>query len=197
MAEKTVNGLSVGFRPLPDSTPDGPRLFEHFRDLQGAVRLPDFAASVRGLGFAADHLPSRAFQGTPMRHRGVHVGNFYLEKEGGEEFTGEDEELLLSTTARMGIRWQRTCALRDPVSRPTVAFPEPPTFRSNTSDLARVQFAQTPHSLGYRPAAPVSSSPCQHRMSEIQGDTSRVVRLVAEDAIDEPLILFRSNPLIR
>ena len=31
-----------------------------------------------------------------MRHRGVHVGNFYLvEKEGGEEFTGEDEELLL------------------------------------------------------------------------------------------------------
>ncbi len=31
-----------------------------------------------------------------MRHRGVHVGNFYLvEKEGGEPFTDEDEEILV------------------------------------------------------------------------------------------------------
>ena len=31
-----------------------------------------------------------------MRHRGVHVGNFYLvEKEGGEAFTDEDEEILV------------------------------------------------------------------------------------------------------
>ena len=31
-----------------------------------------------------------------MRHRGRHVGNFHLvEKEGGEEFTGEDEEVLV------------------------------------------------------------------------------------------------------
>ena len=31
-----------------------------------------------------------------MRHLGVHVGNFYLvEKEGGEAFTDEDEEILV------------------------------------------------------------------------------------------------------
>ena len=31
-----------------------------------------------------------------MRHRGVHVGNFYLvEKDGGEAFTDEDEEILV------------------------------------------------------------------------------------------------------
>ena len=31
-----------------------------------------------------------------MRHRGVHVGNFYLvEKEDAEAFTGEDEEILV------------------------------------------------------------------------------------------------------
>ena len=31
-----------------------------------------------------------------MHHRGVHVGNFYLvEKEGGEAFTDEDEEVLV------------------------------------------------------------------------------------------------------
>ena len=51
---------------------------------------------MRSLGFSPDRLPSRAFQGTPMRHRGVHVGNFYLvEKEDGEGFTDEDEEVLV------------------------------------------------------------------------------------------------------
>ena len=74
---------------------DGPRLFEHFRDLPGPLRIPDFLAYVRSLGFHDILLPSSTFQGTPMRHRGVHVGNFYLvEKEGGEAFNVEDEEVL-------------------------------------------------------------------------------------------------------
>ncbi len=76
--------------------PDGPRLFEYFRDLPGPLRLADVPDYVRSLGFSTDRLPSKTFQGTPMRHRGVHVGNFYLvEKEGGEAFTDEDEEVLV------------------------------------------------------------------------------------------------------
>ena len=75
---------------------EGPRLFEHFRDLPGSLRIADVPAYVRELGFTTDRLPSKTFQGTPMRHRGVHVGNFYLvEKEGGEAFTDEDEEILV------------------------------------------------------------------------------------------------------
>ena len=75
---------------------EGPRLFEHFRDLEGPLRIADVPAHVRALGFSPDRLPWGTFQGTPMRHRGVHVGNFYLvEKEGGKEFTDEDEEILV------------------------------------------------------------------------------------------------------
>ena len=75
--------------------PDGPRLFEHFRDPSGPLRLADVAAYVRSVGFAPDRLPQGTFQGTPMCHRGVHVGNFYLmEKEGGDKFSREDEEVL-------------------------------------------------------------------------------------------------------
>ena len=75
---------------------DGPRLFEHFRDLPGPVRIADVPAYVQELGFPTDRLPSKTFQGTPMRHRGVHVGNFYLvEKEGGDAFTDQDEEILV------------------------------------------------------------------------------------------------------
>ena len=76
--------------------PDGLRLFEHFRDTPGALRLPDLKAYVHSLGFPSDLLPSTTFQGTPMRHRGVHVGNFFLgEKQDGQEFSTEDEEILM------------------------------------------------------------------------------------------------------
>ena len=82
--------------------PDGPRLFEFFRDLPGPLRIPDVPAYVRALGFSPDdRLPSKTFQGTPMRHRGVHVGNFYLvEKADGEAFTDEDEEILVLFAAQ-------------------------------------------------------------------------------------------------
>ncbi|MDE0412099.1 MAG: GAF domain-containing protein, partial [Gammaproteobacteria bacterium] len=83
--------------------PDGPRLFEHFRHLSGAVRLADLPAYVRSLGFSAELIRSKTFQGTPMRHRGVHVGNFFLaEKEGAQEFTGEDEEILVLFASQAG-----------------------------------------------------------------------------------------------
>ena len=60
------------------------------------THAPINTAYVQALGFPTDRLPSKTFQGTPMRHRGVHVGNFYLvEKEGGEAFTDEDEEILV------------------------------------------------------------------------------------------------------
>ena len=76
--------------------PDGPRLFEHFRAVPGPLRLPDLADYACALGFSSDLLPRATFQGTPMLHRGVHVGNFFLaDKEDGEEFTSEDEKILL------------------------------------------------------------------------------------------------------
>ena len=75
---------------------DGRRLFEHFRDLQEPLRVADLPAYVRGLGFSSESMPSKAMQCTPMRHRDVHVGNFFLgEKEGGSEFTSADEEVLV------------------------------------------------------------------------------------------------------
>ena len=81
--------------------PDGPRLFEHFRDLPAPLRLRDVRAHIRSLGFSPDRIPTTTFQGTAMRHRGLHVGNFFLgDKEGDEEFTGEDEEVLVLFAAQ-------------------------------------------------------------------------------------------------
>ena len=76
--------------------PDGPKLFEHFRDLPGPVRLRDLPGYVSSLGYSTELMRSKTFQGTPLRHQGVQVGNFFLAaKEGGREFTREDEEILV------------------------------------------------------------------------------------------------------
>ena len=75
---------------------DGLSLFEHLRDLPGVLRIADLPSYLRSLGFPTDVLPYKTLQGTPMRHRDVHVGSFFLtEKEGGREFTSEDEEVLV------------------------------------------------------------------------------------------------------
>ena len=76
--------------------PDGLTLFEHLRDQESPLRLGDFPAHVRSLGLSEELAVCRTFQGTPMRHRGAHVGNFFVgDKEGEGGFTEEDEELLV------------------------------------------------------------------------------------------------------
>ena len=76
--------------------PGSSRLLQHLRELPGPLRLTDLAAYARSLGIAPARTFSRAFQGTPMRHRGADVGNFFLaEKADGEAFTDDDEEVLV------------------------------------------------------------------------------------------------------
>ena len=76
--------------------PDSGRLFEHLRELPGPLRLADLSGYVRSLGIAPARTFSRTFQGTPMHHCGVDAGNFFLaEKADGEEFTDEDEAVLM------------------------------------------------------------------------------------------------------
>ena len=75
--------------------PDSARLFEHFRSLEGPLRVADLSDYVRALGIEPVPAFSRTFQGTPMRHRGADVGSFFLaDKADGEAFTDEDEEVL-------------------------------------------------------------------------------------------------------
>ena len=97
---------------------EGPRLFEHFRDLPGPLRLTDLSAYAHACGFSWEWpatLPAvRTFQGTPMRHRGVHVGNFYLtNKAEGQAFTSEDEEVLLLFAAQAAAAIANARAYRD------------------------------------------------------------------------------------
>ena len=107
----TSSGITAEVHRRLAEWPDGPALFAHFRDLPGPLRVPDLTAYVESLGFSLDSLPCKTFQGTPMRYRGAYVGSFFLaEKEGGEEFTSEDEEILglLASNAATAIANART-----------------------------------------------------------------------------------------
>ena len=76
--------------------PPGLRFFEHLRDIPGPLRLADLPAYIRSIGYDPDPILPKTFQATPMRHRGEHVGTFFLgRKQGGHEFTDEDEEVLV------------------------------------------------------------------------------------------------------
>ena len=73
----------------------GPELFQHFRDLGESLRISDLPSYVSALGLSPQLMRSKTFQGTPLRHRDELVGNFFLAgKEGEQEFTAADEDVL-------------------------------------------------------------------------------------------------------
>ena len=93
---------------------DGPRLLKHFRDLEAPLRLSGLRDYVSALGFSSDLMRSDTLMGTPMRHRDVHVGNFFLaEKEGRREFTEADEEILVLLASQAATAIANARAHRD------------------------------------------------------------------------------------
>ncbi len=82
--------------------PDGPRCFEHFRDLAGPLRRADISSYVRKTGFTAARMPAAcAFLVAPLLHLGEKAGILFLAgKADGGEFTDEDEEDLLQLASQ-------------------------------------------------------------------------------------------------
>ena len=78
--------------------PGGPEFFAYLSGLSEPLRLADFSAHTTALGLPGIGPPLGpvgSFLGAPIRLRGVRAGNLYLsDKEGGGEFTQDDEETL-------------------------------------------------------------------------------------------------------
>ena len=73
------------------------------------LRLPNLGADPRSVGFPSNHPPMQTFLGVPILLRGVAYGNLYLtEKQGGEEFTDEDEEFVQLLAAQAAVAIENT-----------------------------------------------------------------------------------------
>jgi signal transduction histidine kinase len=68
------------------------------------LRLRDLMEDPRAVGFPPGHPPMHGFLGVPVLLRGAVFGNLYLtEKEDGEEFTAEDEELVTMLAVQAAV----------------------------------------------------------------------------------------------
>ena len=91
--------------------PGWPTHFAYLSRLQAPLRLPDLLSHIRSLGMPEllppmDVSEKVSFLAFPVLHRRERVGSIYLaEKEGGREFTREDEETLalFASQAAMAI----------------------------------------------------------------------------------------------
>ena len=93
-----TSGLTADGHRALEGWPDGPELFAHLAGLASPLRLADLADFVNALMPSPCPIDCGAFQGTPMRHRGVHVGSFFLGGKAGG-FTDADEEVLVLLAA--------------------------------------------------------------------------------------------------
>jgi two-component system, NarL family, sensor histidine kinase DevS len=105
------------------------------------LRLRDIAEDPRSVGFPPGHPPMRSFLGTPIRLRGVSYGNLYLsEKENGEEFDDDDEEMinLLSAQAAVAIENARLYESATSWSRQLESMQEVSAALVGELDLSRL-----------------------------------------------------------
>jgi signal transduction histidine kinase len=105
------------------------------------LRLEDLTTDPRAVGFPANHPPMHSFLGVPIMLRGIAFGNLYLtEKQGGDAFTSEDQELvrLLAAQAAVAIENARLYEAATRWSRQLESLHEIIRSLAEESDLARL-----------------------------------------------------------
>ena len=101
------------------SSPDGPELFSHLRQLPGPARFADFHAHTASEGFPAFHLPMPlqdpvAVLMAPVLIQGAPVGSIYVTgNEYGGTFSPQDEEALTMFAAQAGAAIANARRYRD------------------------------------------------------------------------------------
>lgn len=87
----------------------GREVYEELSKDSAPLRLRDFQGFSRGLGLDEMGLPRSvspmmSLLAAPIRHMGERVGNIFVgEKEGGKEFTSEDEETLVMFASQAAL----------------------------------------------------------------------------------------------
>ena len=96
-----TSGISEEEQRRIEGTPLGLGILGYLNEIGEPLRLSDIGSHPRSVGFPKNHPPMKSFLGIPMRRDGEHFGSIYLaEKEGGGEFTPEDEANLQKFAAQ-------------------------------------------------------------------------------------------------
>jgi signal transduction histidine kinase len=112
-------GLSEAERIAIGAPPEGRGVLGVVIREARPIRLSDLMRDPAAVGFPPNHPPMRSFLGVPILLRGSVYGNLYLtEKDGGEDFTDEDQDFttLLAAQAAVAIENARRVE-RDALAR--------------------------------------------------------------------------------
>ena len=114
MQDLVTSGMTPRERRGLGALPKGLGLLGHLSEVEGPLRLAEIASHPQSVGFPEGHPPMKTFLGAPVRHRGERLGNIYLtEKEGGQEFTPEDEEILVMFSSQAALTVSNARRYRD------------------------------------------------------------------------------------
>jgi signal transduction histidine kinase len=92
---------------LIGNLPTGQGVLGHLIREPQPLRLHDLREHPIASGFPPNHPQMKTFLGVPVRVRDAVFGNLYLtEKQGGQDFTPEDEDLAVALAAAAGIAIQ-------------------------------------------------------------------------------------------
>ena len=109
-----TSGLSPREIELLNTLPQGLGLLGYMNEIREPLKLSDISSHPSSVGFPDNHPPMKTFLGMPIRYRDEHVGNIYLtEKDGGAEFTSEDQEILVMFASQAGAAISNARRYRD------------------------------------------------------------------------------------
>ena len=104
LGDLITSGITPEERRRLGDPPKGLGLLGYLNEIEGSLRLPDISGHPSSVGFPENHPPMKTFLGSPLRFQGERLGNIYLtEKEGGREFSQEDEEILVMFASQSAV----------------------------------------------------------------------------------------------
>jgi signal transduction histidine kinase len=104
LREFVTHGLTDEQRSLIGDLPRGHGILGAIIDRPEPLRLTNLGVSPMSYGFPPNHPPMNSFLGVPIRIRDKVFGNLYLtEKQSGDGFTPEDEEIVVALAAAAGV----------------------------------------------------------------------------------------------
>ncbi|MCZ7420092.1 GAF domain-containing sensor histidine kinase [Verrucosispora sp. WMMA2121] len=99
-----THGISPELHAKIGDLPHGRGVLGLLIDEPKPVRMPDITQHPNSYGFPPHHPPMHTFLGVPVRIRDQVFGNLYLaEKQGGVEFTEDDEEIVVALAGAAGV----------------------------------------------------------------------------------------------
>lgn len=113
-----THGLTPGQKAEIGDLPTGHGILGVIIDRPEPLRLHDLAEHPASYGFPPEHPPMKSFLGVPVRTRDKVFGNLYLtEKQGGGDFTEQDEAIVVALAAAAGVAIENARLYEDAARR--------------------------------------------------------------------------------